>query len=33
VLAFAGSPQSADWLSKEQAEALLEAISSPEPTA
>ena len=26
VLAFAGSPQSADWLSKEKAEALLEAI-------
>ncbi len=26
VLAFAGSPQSAEWLSKEQAEALLEAI-------
>ena len=26
VLAFAGSPQSADWLSKEQAEALLEVI-------
>jgi superfamily II DNA or RNA helicase len=26
VLAFAGSPQSAEWLSKEQAEALLEAV-------
>jgi hypothetical protein len=26
VLAFAGSPQSAEWLTKEQAEALLEAI-------